>query len=272
MVTTRPSRQNYPAMVKWVDHMSTYIADGIMPRDKYGDWCMPPENPQIIHSTDPARLTAGPLLGTAYFAYDLSLLSDYARLVNQPAEAQRFAELAAKMAFGLNAKYLNRQLGRYDNGTQTSSVLPLAFNLAPEDQRARVFSTLVDSVANLYHNHIGTGLIGAAWINRVLTDNGRADLAYAIATNRDFPSWGYMVEHGATTIWELWNGDTADVQMNSGNPRHARGRPGRLALPRFGGHHARPRATGLQKYFDAAGARGRPHVRQGLASLTVWAD
>lgn len=212
-----PIRQNFPAMVKWADHMSTYITDGIMPRDKYGDWCMPPENSKIIHSTDPARLTAGPLLGTAYFSYDLGLLSDYARLVNQPAEAQRFADLSAKMAFGLNAKYLNRQLGRYDNGTQTSSVLPLAFNQVPEDQRARVFSTLVDSVANIYHNHIGTGLIGAAWINRVLTDNGRADLAYAIATNRDFPSWGYMVEHGATTIWELWNGDTADVQMNSGN-------------------------------------------------------
>jgi alpha-L-rhamnosidase len=212
-----PIRQNYPAMVKWVDHMSGYITDNLMPRDKYGDWCMPPETPKIIHSTDPARLTAGPLLGTTYFYHDLSVLGDFAKMTNQPADAQRFADLAAKMDFGLNAKYLNRQLGRYDNGTQTSSALPLAFGMVPEDQRARVFSALVDSVGNIYHNHIGTGLIGAAWINRVLTDNGRIDLAYAIATNHDFPSWGYMVEHGATTVWELWNGDTADVQMNSGN-------------------------------------------------------
>jgi alpha-L-rhamnosidase len=52
---------------------------------------------------------------------------------------------------------------------------------------------------------------------RVLTENGRPDLAYKIATQRDYPSWGYMIEHGATTIWELWNGNTADPTMNSGN-------------------------------------------------------
>jgi alpha-L-rhamnosidase len=52
---------------------------------------------------------------------------------------------------------------------------------------------------------------------RALSDNGRADLAYAIATQKDYPGWGYMVSKGATTIWELWNGDTADPTMNSGN-------------------------------------------------------
>lgn len=213
-----PIARSYPAMVKWVDHMSTYItADGIQPRDKYGDWCMPPEDPKIIHSTDPARLTAGPLLGTTYFYYDLGLMKEYSALVNQSADAQRFNDLAQKLNFGLNAKYLNRQAGQYDNGTQTSSVLPLAFDMVPADQKARILANLVNSITNIYHNHIGTGLIGAAWLNRVLTDNGRVDLAYAMATNHDFPSWGYMVEHGATTVWELWNGDTADVQMNSGN-------------------------------------------------------
>ena len=52
---------------------------------------------------------------------------------------------------------------------------------------------------------------------RVLTQNGRADLAYSIASQKTYPSWGYMIGKGATTIWELWNGDTADPAMNSGN-------------------------------------------------------
>jgi len=212
---TAPIAQNYPAMVKWVDHMSTFLADDLMPKDKYGDWCMPPEDPKIIHSTDPARLTDGTLLGTTYFHYDLGLMSQYAAFLHQPADAKRFTDLAARMTTGLNQKFLKD--GHYDNGTQTSSVLPLAFGMVPADQRASVLANLVNSITNIYHNHIGTGLIGAAWLDRVLTDNGRADLAYAMATNRDFPSWGYMVEHGATTIWELWNGDTADVKMNSGN-------------------------------------------------------
>ncbi len=65
--------------------------------------------------------------------------------------------------------------------------------------------------------HVGTGLVGAQWLMRTLSDNGRADLAYQIATQKTYPGWGYMIEKGATTIWELWNGDTADPAMNSGN-------------------------------------------------------
>jgi len=65
--------------------------------------------------------------------------------------------------------------------------------------------------------HLGTGLVGSRWLMRALSDNGRPDLAYALATQTTYPSWGYMVEKGATTFWELWNGDTADRSMNSGN-------------------------------------------------------
>ena len=64
---------------------------------------------------------------------------------------------------------------------------------------------------------MGTGLVGAQWLMRTLSDNGHADLAYKIATQKTYPGWGYMVEQGATTIWELWNGNTADPAMNSGN-------------------------------------------------------
>ena len=65
--------------------------------------------------------------------------------------------------------------------------------------------------------HIGTGLVGGQWLMRTLSDRGRADVAYTIATQTDYPSWGYMLAHDATTIWELWNGNTADPAMNSHN-------------------------------------------------------
>jgi alpha-L-rhamnosidase len=208
--------RSYPAMAKWIDHMSGCITGNIMPNDKYGDWCMPPEDPKIIHSTDPARLTAGPLLGTTYFYYDLGLMENYAKALERPDDAKRFADLATRLKDGLNEQYFKKDLAQYDNGTQTSSVLPLAFGMVPADQRQRVFDQLVKDIAAT-HNHIGTGLIGCSWLNRVLNDNGRPDLAYTLATNHDFPSWGYMIDQGATTVWELWNGDTADVKMNSGN-------------------------------------------------------
>jgi alpha-L-rhamnosidase len=96
-------------------------------------------------------------------------------------------------------------------------VLPLAFGMVPETERGRVFKHLVEKITQETKGHIGTGLVGGQWLNRVLTEGGRVDLVYGFATNATYPSWGYMVEKGATTVWELWNGDTADPAMNSGN-------------------------------------------------------
>jgi alpha-L-rhamnosidase len=105
----------------------------------------------------------------------------------------------------------------YDNATQTSSILPLYFGMVPQENRASVLENLTRSIDQVSHGHIGTGLVGAQWIMRTLSDNGHADTAYQIATQKSYPGWGYMAEKGATTVWELWNGDTADPAMNSGN-------------------------------------------------------
>jgi alpha-L-rhamnosidase len=213
---TQPIARNYPAMVKWVDYVSTFITDDLVPIDKYGDWCVPPADPKVIHSTDPAQLTAKPILGTTYFYHCLTLMQQYATMLGRTGDAWRFRLMAEQLKKGLNDKYLNRQTGVYDNGAQTSSVLPLAFDMTPPDVKQRVFDQLIAKIEKDNY-HIGTGLVGGQWLNRVLSDNGRADVSYRLATNRTYPSWGYMVDHNATTVWELWNGNTADPAMNSGN-------------------------------------------------------
>lgn len=209
--------RQYPSMMKWIDYMSGFITNGIIARDNYGDWCVPPEDPKFIHSNDPARKTAPAILATSYFAHCLKLMSGYAQMLGKPADAQRFAALAEELKTALNEKFYNREKGYYDNGSQTSCVLPLAFDLVPDGERPRVFNHLVHKITDETKGHVGTGLVGGQWLNRVLTDGGRPDIVYRFATNTAYPSWGYMVEQGATTIWELWNGDTADPAMNSGN-------------------------------------------------------
>jgi alpha-L-rhamnosidase len=208
---------HYDSAKKWVNYMLGFVTNGIISRDNYGDWCVPPADPKQIHTTDPSRITDKALLATSYFYYDLRLMERYARLLGKSDDAQRFGKLADEMKIAFNKKFLDRELGQYDNGTQTSCVLPLAFGLVPDDMRDAIFKHLVDKIENETHGHIGTGLIGGQFLNRVLSDNGRADLAYTIASQKDYPGWGYMVEQGATTIWELWNGNTADPSMNSGN-------------------------------------------------------
>jgi alpha-L-rhamnosidase len=210
-------RAHYAAMKKWADYMAGFLEDGIMPKNTYGDWCVPPESPELIHSKDPARQTRGDLLSTAYYGFDLALLARAAELIGETADAGRFAALADSVKAAFNRKFFDAAKGYYDNGTQTSCVLPLAFDLVPAGERARVFGHLVRKIEEESRGHIGTGLVGGQWLMRVLSDNGRPDLAYRIASQTDYPGWGYMVSKGATTIWELWNGDTADPAMNSGN-------------------------------------------------------
>jgi alpha-L-rhamnosidase len=125
--------------------------------------------------------------------------------------------MAERMQKGLNATFLSSERGYYDNGSQTSCVLPLAFGMVPEGARETVFAHLVHKITGETNGHIGTGLVGGQWLCRVLTDNGRPDLVYRFATDTTYPGWGYMASRGATTVWELWNGDSADPAMNSGN-------------------------------------------------------
>jgi len=209
--------RHYPAMVKWVNHMAGFITNGIIERDNYGDWCVPPEDSKLIHSNDPLRKTDPAILATAYFCHCLDLMSRYAKLVGEPADQERFARQSATLKRAFNERFYDKERGYYGNGTQTACVLPLAFDLVPRGKRERVFERLVQKITQETQGHVGTGLIGGQWLNRVLTDGGRADLVHGFATQRTYPSWGYMAEQGATTIWELWNGDTADPAMNSGN-------------------------------------------------------
>ncbi len=208
---------HYDGMKQWIVYMLHYKKDGIMPRDSYGDWCVPPEQQELIHSKDPARKTPGDFLGTAYFCHDLRLMAQYAQLLGRAEDAAEFSQWADEMTEAFTTKFFNADEVKYVNGTQTSCVLPLAFGLVPEQYREKLFARLVDKIERETQGHIGTGLIGGQQLMRVLSDNGRADLAYAMATKTAYPSWGYMIEHDATTIWELWNGNTADPAMNSHN-------------------------------------------------------
>jgi alpha-L-rhamnosidase len=188
-----------------------------MPRDTYGDWCVPPESPELIHSNDPSRKTDGAVIGTAYFYRLLRLMVDYATLLGKQNDAEEYSQLAGKLLVAFNKTYFHAATSQYSNGSATSSVLPLAFRMVPEENRQSVADALIRKIADQNKNHVATGLIGGQWLMQALSDSGHPGVAYAIAAQSGYPSWGYMVTHGATTIWELWNGDTANPAMNSGN-------------------------------------------------------
>ncbi len=213
-----PIRQHYNALKKWMLHMKdNYITGGIMRRDTYGDWCMPPESLELIHSVDPKRITESAVISTPFYCYLCGKMARFAELLGRPEDAVFFDTEITASTIAFNDKYLNRDTGRYANNTVTANILPLWFGMVPKEVRDKVFASIVDKTENECGGHVSTGVVGIQQLMRTLTEYGRGDLALHIAANDTYPSWGYMVRNGATTIWELWNGNTADPAMNSGN-------------------------------------------------------
>lgn len=211
-----PMRNNYNAIKKHLALIRrTIYKDGLVIKDTYGDWCVPPESKNLVHSKDPARKTDGVLIASAYYFYICRTMQHYATLFNLKEDALYYSAEAEKTRTAINAKFLTN--GNYSNGTATANLLPLAMEIVPDSCKKSVTDNLLHTISVKNDTHLSTGVIGIQWIMRLLSDIGQGEMAYKLAVTDTYPSWGYMVRHGATTIWELWNGDTANPSMNSGN-------------------------------------------------------
>ena len=194
--------------------------------DEFGDWLSPEGKTDQV------------LIGSAYWAYDAQLMRQMAHATGRNAEEKQYAELFEKIRSAFQKRFVRADgfVAGADNSkskfgvinnpdamseggdTQTGYVLALHMNLLPEDLRAAAAKRLADKI-HANHDLLGTGFLGTPYLLEVLTQAGNSELAYTLLLNTKYPSWGYMVEHGATTMWERWNGDQmiGDPSMNSYN-------------------------------------------------------
>ncbi len=212
----RSIKHHYASMKKWVGHIrEKYMEDYLIPKDKYGDWCMPPGHIRLIHAIDSSRITDGTLLATVYYYHILTLMEDFAQLLNKSSDKKEFASLVGNIKQAFNNKFLDEKTGVYSNNTVTANVLPLYWGMTPDQLTDKVFENLTHEIETTYDGHISTGTLGSQVLLRVLTKFGRPDLAYNIVNTKEYPGWGYMVDNGATTVWELWNGNKSIQWMSS---------------------------------------------------------
>ena len=210
--------EHYESMKRWIDYIyKNSMKDGLVVRDEWGDWCVPPEAPELIHSQDSMRKTDGTILASTTFYGLLNKMSEFAKLVNHPEDINSYLTNAAKIKKAYNESFFNYSTASYGNNSVTGNLLSLRYGLVPDGYEYKVFENIVHKTEKDCNAHVSVGVVGIQYLMRGLTKYGRKNLAYKIATNRDYPSWGYMVDKGATTIWELWNGDTAAPEMNSAN-------------------------------------------------------
>jgi alpha-L-rhamnosidase len=222
---TRLLEQHYDSMARFVGFLertspALIRCDPLAPRepdawDGFGDWL----------ATDNGRenrigLTPRSLIGTAYFARCADLLARAAALLGRAADAERYTALAGRVRAAFRRRFVTPD-GLLAAQTQTACVLALHFDLVEAHHRAGVAEALVRDIAERGWQ-LSTGFVGTPHLLDVLTDAGRLDAAYRLLLQRSWPSWLYAVTHGATTVWERWDGWTEergfqDPAMNSFN-------------------------------------------------------
>ena len=145
--------------------------------------------------------TKSTILTGSAFMYQNIALANFTFLGNGVSD--RNENLKQTIYEQINSKLLNRETGKYDIGTQCCQAMPLALGLVPDDMKAKVLDVLIKDI-EAHDGHLTTGIFGTKYLFQALSDAGRDDIAYRIANQRTFPGYGYMIEHGATTLWEHW--------------------------------------------------------------------
>lgn len=213
----RVLQDHYPAMKRWMHYMQARYMDdeGIITKDSYGDWCAPPATIEEGRGKSADKKYPNALLSTAYYYHLLNMMVRFSEHTGNEQDRAGFEKAAAKMKKDFNNRFYST--AGYGKNTLTENILAMYFDLVEEENKEKLANRIVTIIEKENNGHLSTGVVGTQWIMRTLTDMGRADLAYKLATNTTYPSWGYMLDHGATTIWELWNGNTAHPRMNSQN-------------------------------------------------------
>lgn len=207
----------YPFLQNYINYLDHNLKDGLVTTNAYGDWCMPPERADLIHSQDPARKTDGSLISSAMYYSMLTMMGQLAMQLGKEGDMLFYDRQQQKLKDAYNRHFYHAESGSYSNNTVTANLLSLEFGLVPDGDEEKVLQNIVDVTRDTYKDHISCGVVGMQHLLTCLTRTGHLDQAMRIMLQKDYPSFGYMIEHDATTVWELWNGDTADPAMNSGN-------------------------------------------------------
>lgn len=200
---------HYPAMVRWVEYGRRQSKDLIREKagSNYGDWLS-------INAATPIDV-----LSTAYFAHSTHLVAQAAAVLGRDDDAQKYGRLFEDIKAAFNRAFVAAD-GRVKGDTQSCYLMALAFDLLPAEKVPMAVSHLAADIER--RGHLSTGFVGVSHLCPTLTRHGRNDLAYRLLLTETFPSWLFPVKHGATTIWERWDGWTPekgfqDPGMNSFN-------------------------------------------------------
>jgi alpha-L-rhamnosidase len=175
----------------YVDHINELYPSGLTSWG-LGDWVP-------VKSKSPVELTS-----TAYYFADAAILAKAAKLLGKEADHQKYSSLAGKIKNAFNERYFNKEKLTYGSGLQTELSVALYWGLVPAEYKSKVAASLASRVEQDSF-HLDVGLLGTKAILNALSENGYASIAYKLAAQETFPSWGWWIVNGATTLYENWD-------------------------------------------------------------------
>ncbi len=251
--------EHYDGLRAWIDYLTSRATDHVVSYSYYGDWA-----PPIAQGRDGTAVSAhtpGELISTGYYFYAASLLAQMASVLNRMGDAGRYSRLAAAIAATYRTRFYNPETGGYGSNNQACNAFSLYLGLVPGEQVDQVVANLVRDITDLHDGHLTTGNLCTKYLLEVLTAHGYADLAYTIATQDSYPSWGYMLAHGATTIWERWEHATGGAMNSHNHPMYAS--IGAWFYNALAGIVPDPEAPGFARFIV------RPHPASDLTHVTA---
>ncbi|RXZ83165.1 hydrolase [Paenibacillaceae bacterium] len=194
--------KHYSSMKAYADWEISKLDADYNAHSVLGDWVPP-------GSTNWSPPEGSLLMASAYACHLLKIMSQIADVAGTTADAEKYRNVAQKIAERFHTSFYNRSKGVYETEIeagyrQASNLIPLAFELTPVEDKAQVIEHLMHDIVTVRDNHLNTGIIGTKYILPVLTDLGFGDIAYAIADQKTYPSWGFWLENGIHTLLEEW--------------------------------------------------------------------
>ena len=198
----------YPQMKLWLEYVDAHTIDGLLkrwPDTKYrawylGDWAAP----EGVDVTDPLSID---LVNNCSLCQVYKELETIAGVVGHPEDATEYKARYEALAKRINESLLNREEYIYGSGSQVDMAYPLLVGIVPPDLLGKVKDKLFERTAEIYDNHLKTGLVGVPVIAEWATLAKECDWFYNLLKQRAYPGYLYMIDNGATATWEHWDAD-----------------------------------------------------------------
>ena len=206
--------RHYDGMKSWTMYLLNNATDYIVNFSLYGDWASPIEF--CVHNGLPSAVscaTPGLFVSTGYLYYNLRLMARFAESLGKTDDLAEFRQTAELVKRAINEKFLDNYTGNYAGGSQASNTFALWLDIVPREQTDKTLDSVVRDIVERDY-HLTTGNLMTKYIFEVLSRYGKTDMAFRLVTQTTYPSWGYMISKGATTIWERWEYETG-YGMNS---------------------------------------------------------